>query len=82
MPTIDLGTPPPAPPPGLAGGARRLTLTLPELQLVATSAGGAPLPFDLAPPPPTNGLGDRLGATPASNDAAAYERALAGLHDP
>jgi hypothetical protein len=82
MPTIDLGTPPPAPLPGLTGLPRRLTLTLPELQLVATYAGGAPLPFDLAPPPAESGLGSRLGATPASVDAAAYERALGELHDP
>ncbi|MBZ5739019.1 ESX secretion-associated protein EspG [Nocardioides mangrovi] len=82
MPTIDLGTPPPAPAAGLTSLPRRLTLTLPELQLVATYAGGAPLPFELVPPPAESGLGSRLGATPATLDAAAYERALAALHDP
>ena len=48
MPTIDLSTPPPPPATLLDGLPRRVTLTLPELRLVAERAGGAPLPFELA----------------------------------
>lgn len=46
MVTIDLGPAPP-PPTGLLGDLpRRLSLTRPELRLVAEQAGGAPLPFE------------------------------------
>lgn len=90
MPTIDLGTAPAAPahPPGLLSGLpRRLTVTLPELQLVAERAGGAPLPFDLRPeveqrPGLVAGLAGRLGRSPAHDDATAYAAAVASLHEP
>lgn len=84
MPTIDLGPPPShARATGvLAGLPRRMSLTLPELKLVAELAGGAPLPFELAESRPETGLGGRLGPTPASVDADAYSRAVSSLHDP
>ncbi|WP_203337441.1 hypothetical protein [Nocardioides limicola] len=61
---------------------RRVGLTLPELQLLAEFAGGAPLPFDLADVPATNPLEGRLGDSPQGGDRAAHERAVAALHDP
>jgi hypothetical protein len=80
--TIDLGTPPP-PPSGLLDGLpRRVTLTLPELQLVARSAGDAPLPFVLAEPSETGSLEGRLGASRTTTEDQAYAAALASLHDP
>lgn len=83
MPTIDLGAPPPAPPStGLTDLPRRLTVTLPELQLLAEYAGGAPLPFELVEAAPAPGLGDRLGQTSAATDARAYERVLSALPEP
>lgn len=82
MPTIDLGTPPPQPEGTLEALPRRLTLTLPELRLLADRAGGAPLPFELPYDEATSPLSSRLGATPAESDRAAYEAALATLHDP
>jgi hypothetical protein len=91
MPTIDLGDLPVTPDAlsPLAALPRRLTLTLPELRLVADRAGGAPLPFDLGTGPasspagsPAGGaLGSRLGRA-AGGDAAAYADALAALHEP
>lgn len=88
MATIDLGTPPPAAPGGLAELPRRLSLTLPELRFVAEQAGGAPLPFEVAvgptggPAEATGGLGARLGRTGGVVDAEAYAAALAALHEP
>lgn len=83
MPTIDLGAPPTPAATGLLDDApRRITLTLPELLLVANRAGGAPLPFDEATTSGHSSLGGRLGRTPAAADAEARERALAALHDP
>ncbi|MCB0906629.1 MAG: hypothetical protein KDB63_05865 [Nocardioidaceae bacterium] len=82
MTTIDLSTPASEPLGLLDGLPRRVTLTLPELQLVARAAGGAPLPFDLTTPATASALDGRLGATPAAADAAAYAAALAALHDP
>jgi hypothetical protein len=82
MPTIDLSTPPP-PPTGLLDGLpRRLTLTLAELRLVADRAGGAPLPFDIAPPTSASALDGRLGQGRGSVEDEAYRAALASLHDP
>ncbi len=84
MATIDLSTPITAPLGLLDGLARRVTLTLPELLLVAEAAGGAPLPFELTPPTAatTSALDDRLGGSRASLDDAAYAAALAAFHDP
>lgn len=83
MATIDLTTPPPPARSFLDGLPRRLTLTLPELRLVAEHAGNAPLPFDLAAADqPAGGLSGRLGQTRESADAAAYAAALSTLHDP
>jgi hypothetical protein len=84
MTTIDLSTPATAPLGLLDGLARRVTLTLPELLLVAEAAGGAPLPFQLTPPSPTGAsvLDDRLGGSRTSADDAAYAAALAAFHDP
>lgn len=85
MPTIDLGDLPVTPDAlsPLAALPRRITLTLPELRLVAEQAGNAPLPFDLAPAPATGSeaLGSRLGGS-TGGDAAAYADALAALHEP
>jgi hypothetical protein len=85
MPTIDLGAAStrPAHSPGLlAALPRRLTLTLPELQVVAERAGSAPLPFDLRNRPADSPLSNRLGRTPALADSAAYAAAVAALHEP
>jgi N-acetyl-gamma-glutamyl-phosphate reductase len=82
MPTIDLSTPPPAPATLLDGLPRRVTLTLPELRMVAERAGGAPLPFELAAPRGSHALEDRLGASRATTEDSAYAAALASLHDP
>jgi len=82
MPTIDLSTPPPAPATLLDGLPRRVTLTLPELRLVAERAGGAPLPFELSAPRETHALEDRLGTSRATTEDAAYAAALASLRDP
>ena len=69
---------------------RRVTLTLPELRLVAQAAGGAPLPFE-APSGTTDeqsggasgrGLERRLGQTRGSREAEAYAAALASLRKP
>jgi hypothetical protein len=87
MPTIDLGAPPPTrhhAPGGLPALPRRVTLTLPELCLVAERAGGAPLPFDVTTSVGEDEtvLSDRLGRTPAAVDAAEYAAARGALHDP
>ncbi len=82
MPTIDLSTPQ-----GSAGSLldalpRRVSLTLPELRLVAERAGGAPLPFEVRDPRPASALEGRLGTTRATAEDDAYSAALASLHDP
>lgn len=85
MTTIDLTAPPPPPTDLLDALPRRVTLTLPELRLVAERAGGAPLPFDLVTPGaavPGNGLEGRLGTTRASLEKTAYAAALGALHEP
>lgn len=82
MSTIDLSTPPP-PSAGLLDALpRRVTLTLPELRLVAARAGGAPLPFDPPDPVAPSGLEERLGGTHRATEHEAYAAALAGLRDP
>ncbi|HYF72910.1 MAG TPA: hypothetical protein VD864_08810 [Nocardioides sp.] len=85
MATIDLSTPP-APAVPAAGPLedlpRRLTVTLPELRLVAERAGGAPLPFEATGAPVVPTLGDRLGTGAAPTEDEAYAAALAALHEP
>ncbi|WP_205472669.1 hypothetical protein [Nocardioides sp. SYSU D00038] len=84
MSVVDLGTPPPRPAGLLDALPRRVTLTLPELRLVAERAGGAPLPFDEVSDDPAGAptLEGRLGATRSSTDAALRAAALASLPDP
>lgn len=82
MPTVDLSSPPPEPAALLDALPRRVALTLPELQLVAEHAGGAPLPFDLAGSTGAAGLEGRLGGGNRSEEDQAYATALASLHDP
>ena len=82
MPTIDLSTPPPPPPGLLEALPRRVTLTLPELRLVAEHAGGAPLPFDPVAPAGGHALDVRLGESRSTSEDAAYAAALDSLHDP
>ena len=81
MTTIDLSTPTPAPTSLLDALPRRVALTLPELQLVAELAGGAPLPFDLQAPGETPALEGRLGASRGTTEDHAYLAAIASLHD-
>jgi hypothetical protein len=59
-----------------------VTLTLPELRLVAERAGGAPLPFDVAAPGAAPALEDRLGQSRTSAEDTAHAAAIASLHDP
>lgn len=83
MPAIDLG--PAAPPPTntLDALPRRISLTLPELRLLAEHAGGAPLPFEEATPGPgSGGLEARLGRSRQAVEEEAYAATLAALHDP
>jgi hypothetical protein len=82
LPTIDLSTPPPAPDGLLDALPRRVALTLPELRLVAESAGGAPLPFDLAGPVEAAALEDRLGESRGTVEDQTYRAVLETLHDP
>ena len=82
MPTIDLGAARPAASGVLDALPRRVSLTLPELQLVAERAGDAPLPFVLADRSETPGLGGRLGPAPGDTDAGQLVAALGTLHEP
>lgn len=88
MTTIDLGAPAPSPLHLLDGLPRRVTLTLPELQYCAASAGDAPLPFDVTEPGGVDAAGavdplaSRLGGPQADPAVEAYDDALATLHDP
>lgn len=81
MAIIDLGTPPAAPRGLLESLPRRITVTLPELRLLAEHAGGAPLPFDATGEPDVS-LDGRLGRTPARTEDEAYAVAVQGLHEP
>lgn len=81
MAIIDLGTPPAASSGLLESLPRRLSLTLPELRLLAEHAGGAPLPFDGADEPDRT-LSGRLGRTPATSEDEVYAAALEALHEP
>lgn len=86
MPIIDLGAPPVVrhATGHLPGAPRRITLTLPELCLVADRAGGAPLPFEVSDRDAGDDtdLAGRLGTSPAVVDAQAYAAARGSLHDP
>jgi hypothetical protein len=82
MGIIDLSNPPPTPVGMLGALPRRVSLTLPELQAVAARAGGAPLPFEMLTRGGERELGGRLGRTPATLEAEAYEGAISSLHDP
>lgn len=66
MPTVDLSTPPPTPLGLLDRLPRRVTLTLPELRLLAELAGGAPLPFESVDAAAPHALDDRLGQSRSS----------------
>ena len=81
MPTVDL-TAPPAPTTALAAAPRRVGLTLPEIHLVAATAGDAPLPFQMTDPAPLDAMESRLGASPHSLEDQAYRSALASMYDP
>lgn len=87
MPTIDLGAAPavPAEPHADAWAdlPRRVGLTLPELQLLASTTG-APLPFDVTPPTAasTGGLAARLGMGASATQDQAFAGVLARLGDP
>lgn len=81
MATIDLGTPHPPAAGALGALPRRISLTRHELGVLASCAGGAPLPFEEAPAA-ADALDGRLGTTPSSDEAAAYAAALGSLHDP
>jgi hypothetical protein len=80
--TIDLSRPSPRPTSLLDSLPRRVALTLPELQLVAERAGGAPLPFDVVAPGAASALEARLGASRGTTEDQAYLAALGALHDP
>lgn len=90
MPLVDLTAValrdvPPAPVPPrqpLDAAPRRIGLTLPELQHAARLAGGAPLPFDIAPPAAADAMQSRLGTSPATTEDQAYRSAVAAFHDP
>ncbi|HWJ65224.1 MAG TPA: hypothetical protein VNT31_00975 [Nocardioides sp.] len=94
MPVIDLttvarrepGPAVPAPPPPrrlpIDAAPRRIGLTLPELQHAALLAGGAPLPFEVAPPTAADAMQSRLGSSPTTTDDQAYRAAVASLHQP
>jgi hypothetical protein len=82
MATIDLSNPPPTPVGILGALPRRVSLTLAELQCVACRAGGAPLPFEMLTSGGERELGGRLGRTPATLEAEAYDAAISSLHDP
>jgi hypothetical protein len=82
MATIDLGSPPAPATDLLDALPRRVSLTLPELQLAAERAGGAPLPFVLTAQAQTGALEWRLGASTASAQDQAYAATLASLHEP
>ncbi|MDO9457867.1 hypothetical protein [Nocardioides sp.] len=82
MTTIDLSRPTPKPTSLLDALPRRVALTLPELELVAARAGGAPLPFDVTAPGEAPALESRLGTSRGTTEDQAYLAAVASLHDP
>lgn len=82
MPLIDLTTVAARPASALVAAPRRIGLTLAELQHAARLAGGAPLPFEVAPPRDTDAMQARLGRSPATLDDQAYRDVVAALHDP
>ncbi|KRF15031.1 hypothetical protein [Nocardioides sp. Soil796] len=85
MATIDLTTPGPVAEGTLEGLPRRLALTRPELEFLAESAGGAPLPFAPEDPTPSaaaNAFESRLGQSRGAAEDQSYVEALATLHDP
>ncbi|WP_110207779.1 hypothetical protein [Nocardioides daejeonensis] len=82
MVTIDLAAPAAAPLDALDGLPRRLSLTLPELHLLAERAGGAPLPFEQATPSAPSGLASRLGQNRTGAEDTAFAQAIAALPDP
>lgn len=82
MPTIDLtDVTARAPRRPLDAAPRRIGLTLTELQHAASLAGGAPLPFEVAPPAAVDTMQSRLGQSPAASDDRAYRAAVGALHD-
>lgn len=82
MPTIDLTPAPPVVTSALDAAPRRVGLTLPELGVAAELAGGAPLPFDVAPPTETGGLESRLGQSRTTTSDQAYRSVVDGLPNP
>jgi len=82
MATIDLCVPRPTPEGLLEALPRRVTLTLPELQLLADLAGQAPLPFDVHEPAPAASIEGRLGATRGTTEDHAYLSVVGALPDP
>lgn len=86
MTTVDLGVPTPAASEhasadAWAGVPRRIGLSIAELTH-ACGMIGAPLPFETVSAQPGSGLEGRLGATRATAEAEAFERAVAALGDP
>lgn len=82
MATIDLTATRPTPGGLLEALPRRVTLTLPELQVIAEFAGGAPLPFDIHEPGGAPPLKSRLGASPGTTEDQAYLAVIEALPDP
>lgn len=80
MATIDLGTPPTAT--TWDSVPRRITLTLPELELAAQRAGGAPLPFEASADREESGLAARLGQSRGAAAHDAFVSARAALNEP
>ena len=84
MATIDLTTPPVVAEGTLEGLPRRVALTRPELDFLASAAGGAPLPFVAAETSSESAstFESRLGQSPGAAEDQSYANALTTLHDP